>query len=108
VDPTLWVSGVVASDRSRALYALAFVGRSDAAPLGRITLRGLDDARRYRVTPSSLGGPQGGERVPPWYEEAAAGRLELTGRALRTAGLQAPLSHPDRVWLLQLEALDRP
>ena len=108
VDPTLWVSGVVAPDRDRALYALAFVGRSDAAPLGRITFRGLDDARRYRVTPSSLGGPHDGERVPPWYEEAAAGRLELTGRALRTAGLQAPLSHPDRVWLLQLEGLDRP
>ncbi|MGO4533389.1 alpha-galactosidase [Leifsonia sp. 2MCAF36] len=107
MDPTLWVSGVVATDRSRALYAFAYVGRSDAAPLGRVTLRGLDDDTLYRVVPVALGDPSGGRPVPPWFDAGGADTptgIELTGRTLRTVGVQAPLSFPDRVWLFQVDA----
>lgn len=105
VDPTLLVSGVVAPDRSRALFALASIGRSDAAPLGRVTLRGLDDDAQYRVTPVPLGDPAGGLPTPPWFD--AESGVVLSGRALRFAGLQAPLSFPDRVWLLRVESVAR-
>ncbi|MGN7799476.1 alpha-galactosidase [Leifsonia sp. 22587] len=132
LDPTFWVSGVVSPDQRRALFSLAFLGRSDAAPLGRFTLRGLDDETRYRVVPLTLGDPAGSQGVPPWFfagrddtPTAAdgvtplsrplggrAGRdtpaptgIELSGRALRRTGLQAPLSFPDRVWLLSVEAV---
>lgn len=128
IDPTLWISGVVAPDRSRALYSLAFLGRSTEGPLGRITLRGLDPDRRYRVRPLALGDPAGGYRVPPWFTGVAgAGSgpvgtdgvtplsrslrpeevegVVLSGRALATAGLAAPLSYPDRVWLVDVTAV---
>ena len=126
VDPTLWVSGVVAPDRSRALFSLAYLGRSTEGPLGRITLRGLDPDRRYRVRPLALGDPAEGYRVPPWFAGTASGvptgtdgvtplsralphdELEgvvLSGRALATAGLSAPLSYPDRVWLVDVTAV---
>ena len=125
VDPTLWVSGVIAPDRTRALYSLAYLGRSSEGPLGRITLRGLDPDRRYRVRPLALGDPAGGYRVPPWFAGAATvptgtdgvtplsralapddvEGVVLSGRALATAGLAAPLSYPDRVWLLDVTAV---
>jgi alpha-galactosidase len=110
IDPTLLVSGVVAPDRQRALYSMAFLGRSNEAPLGRVTLRGLDDDRVYRVLPLALGDPAGGQPVPAWFAAAADATqqpgMEVSGRALRTVGLQTPMSYPDRVWLLDVRAID--
>jgi alpha-galactosidase len=127
VDPTFWVTGVVAQDRSAALFSLAYLGRSDAAPVGRFTLRGLDPDRRYRVRPLTIGDPAHGYRVPSWFGlEGAENRLAsngvtplslpisagsepvgiiLSGRALATAGLQTPMSYPEQAWLLELTAV---
>jgi alpha-galactosidase len=127
VDPTFWVTGVIAQDRSAALFSLAYLGRSDAAPLGRFTLRGLDPERRYRVRPLTIGNPAHGYRVPPWFGVRDAGGVlasngvtplslpipkgaspagvVLTGRALETAGLQAPLSYPEQAWLIEVTAV---
>ncbi|WP_285115579.1 alpha-galactosidase [Leifsonia sp. fls2-241-R2A-40a] len=96
IDPTLWVHGVVAPDKRAALFAFAFLGRSDAAPLGRATLRGLDDGTRYRVALLTGEDSSGGQPVPA--------EIVLPGRALRTVGVQVPLSHPDTVWLFRVEA----
>lgn len=107
VDPTLRVSGVVSPDRSRALFSLAYLGRSTEGSLGRVTLRGLDDATRYRVVPLSLGDPAQRQIVPAWFAAAMSdpAGFVVPGRILRTVGLQAPLSYPDRVWLVQLDAV---
>ena len=126
-DPTLWVSGVVAKDRSAALFSLAYLARSDAAPLGRFTLRGLDPERRYRVRPLTIGNPAHGHRVPPWFglpgaDERTASNgvtplslpipagaepegVVLSGRALATVGLQAPMSYPEQAWLIEVTAV---
>ncbi|WP_431280377.1 alpha-galactosidase [Leifsonia poae] len=127
VDPTFWVSGVVAQDRSAALFSLAYLGRSDAAPLGRFTLRGLDPERRYRVRPLTIGDPAHGYRVPPWFgvpdaagavtteglaprsvaipKGAVPSGVVMTGRALEVAGLQAPMSYPEQAWLIEVTAV---
>jgi len=97
VDPTLWVSGVVAPDKRTALFAFAFLGRSDVAPLGRTALRGLDDDTHYRVVLIVGGAPSGGQ--------PATAEIELPGRVLRTVGVQTPLSFPDTVWLFRVEAV---
>ena len=97
VDPTLWVSGVVAPDKRTALFAFAVLGRSDVAPLGRTALRGLDDDMQYRVVPIAGGDPSGGQ--------PATAEIELPGRVLRTVGLQTPLSFPDTVRLFRVEAV---
>ena len=99
VDPALWVSGVVAPDRSRALYLFAYVGRPDVASVGRVTFRGLDADRRYRVTPLRLGTPDRGLPLPSWFGEQG---VALTGRALASAGVQAPISFPEQVWLFDV------
>ncbi|QIZ97755.1 hypothetical protein HF024_03930 [Leifsonia sp. PS1209] len=125
IDPTFRVSGVVAADRASALFSLAHLGRSDAAPLGRFTLRGLDPDRRYRVRPLSIGNPSHGVQVPPWFgtadarlasdgvtplsprlpHGALADGVVLSGRVLESAGLQTPMSYPDQVWLVSVTAV---
>ncbi|GAA1449076.1 alpha-galactosidase [Leifsonia poae] len=129
VDPTLWVSGVVAADRSAALFSLVYVARSDTESAGRITLRGLDPERRYVVRPLTIGNPAHGYHVPPWFGVGdraggaqlgsdgvtprslviAAGNepegIVLSGRALATAGVQAPQSYPEQSWLIEVTAI---
>lgn len=109
-DPALWISGVVSADRSHALFSLAYLTLPVALPLGRFTLRGLDPDRRYLVKPLTIGGTSHGYRVPAWFEAldaaAAPQGTVLSGRALASVGLQAPASYPERVWLLELTAVD--
>ena len=125
VDPTLQVSGVVAQDRSAAVFAFAYLARSDTASIGRVTLRGLDQDRLYLVRPLTIGDPAHGYRVPPWFGVGDGGLASdgvtplsraiprgaepegvvVSGRALATAGLQAPLSYPEQSWLVELIAV---
>lgn len=99
----LW--GVVAADRSRALFQLATLTRPASAPPGRFTLRGLDPERRYRVTPLPLSREAyDGWSVPTWL--ARTDGVVLTGRALAVAGLQAPESAPGTSLVLRLHAVD--
>jgi alpha-galactosidase len=113
-DATLWVSGVVSTDRRTALFSLAYVGRSEVSPRGRFTLRGLDPEREYRVRPIFIGEPNGGFVAPVWFggaadadtPEARYPGIVMSGRALDVAGLQAPASYPDHVILLDLVAVD--
>lgn len=99
-DPSLWVHGVVATDRSAAVVALAYVDRSDVSPRGRFTFRGLDPERRYVVDPVTIGGPVRDAATLPW----AGGTF--SGRSLAVTGLQAPVSMPEQVQLLTVRAVD--
>jgi len=125
--PQVW--GVVAADRSRALFQVATLTRPAAAPPGRLTLRGLDPERRYRVTPLPLSREAFGVwTVPPWFglpsadgavasdgvtplprpaqpDDVPRGTV-LTGRALAVAGLQAPEAPPETSLVLLVEAVD--
>ena len=98
-DPALWVHGVVATDRSEALFAFATMGRSEVSPLGRFVLRGLDPERRYVVEPVAVGGTAEQGRPPHWYGGT------FSGRALEVAGLQAPDLLPEQVLLLEVRAV---
>lgn len=110
-DPALLTYGAVAADASEALFFLAYVGRSDVAPFGRVTLPGLDPSRRYRVAPVLVGSPDHGLTPPPWWGAADADGsypgVVLDGRALAVVGLQAPASFPDRVVLLRVTGAGR-
>ncbi|MFE6968513.1 alpha-galactosidase [Isoptericola sp. NPDC057653] len=126
-DPQVW--GVVAADRSRAVFQLATLVRPASAPPGRFTLRGLDPERRYRVTPLPLSREAFSLwSVPPWFglpsadgatasdgvtaqprparpDDVPRGAV-LTGRALAVAGLQTPESAPGSSLVLLVEAVD--
>ncbi|HSN42961.1 MAG TPA: alpha-galactosidase [Propionibacteriaceae bacterium] len=127
-DPSLTAFGVVAPDRSRALYSFASVDRSDVALLGRLRLPGLDPNRRYRVTPELVGVAPSGLRPPLWWgltrdfsnelDDLTAGHaprfipsaegvgVVLPGSVLINTGLTDAPVNPDHVLLYKAVAVD--
>jgi alpha-galactosidase len=107
-DPTLRLSGTVSADRERAAFVLATVGRSEVSPRGRFVFRGLDESRRYAVVPVHPGGRPRGFTPAPWFgAETADGYagVELSGRALMTAGLHTPAMFPESAVVFQVTAV---
>ncbi|WP_055588223.1 alpha-galactosidase [Streptacidiphilus griseoplanus] len=102
-DPAYRLHGVVAEDGSEALYALVAMGTSELYPTGPVRLPGLDPDALYRVRPQAPGDvPDGnahhwGVPLPWWTPEG----ITLPGRALASAGLQAPVLYPERLVLLR-------
>ncbi len=127
-DETLTATGVVASDRSRAIYSYASIARSEVVLLGRVRFPGLDPARRYRVVPALLQHAPSGLRPPLWWGTkavwgdnddvdpaarhhptyVAAGQqlgVELTGAALGSVGLVAAPINPDHAVIYLVTAV---
>jgi alpha-galactosidase len=100
-DPAVLVHGVVAGDRSRAVYAIVSTATSVQAPAGRVRLPGLDPEAAYRVAPlppgDGLDGPT--HSGLPWWDSGA----RLTGRVLAAVGVQAPTLYPERLVLVEAQ-----
>ena len=103
-DPAATVSGVVAADKSAAVFCYAQLAMSLPEIPAPALLVGLDPDRRYRVVPLMPAGPSASiERTPaPWM---AAGEVVLTGRTLATVGLPMPVLNPEQALLLEVTAL---
>jgi len=126
VDPTLLAYGVIAPDRSSAIYTVASVGRSEVMLPGRLRFPGLDPERRYRIRPIVVGRPPAGLNPPPWWGATQArfdpsgerhilgwglpadgGRgLVVSGATLAAAGVMVADIHPEHAILYRAEALD--
>ncbi|MFD2795185.1 alpha-galactosidase [Promicromonospora vindobonensis] len=100
-DESYWAHGVVADDRSRALFAFVATQTTLAAQPGRVRLPGLDPEALYRIEPVELsssaltrtaGGP------PSWWTRPAS----VPGELLETVGLQAPMLYPEQALLFRL------
>ncbi|WP_270886585.1 alpha-galactosidase [Pedococcus sp. 5OH_020] len=124
VTPGSLVHGVVAPDRSEALFALVSVASPLTDPVGRLRLRGLDPHTTYQVTPTLVACSPSGLVPPPWWGkgnpatfdpghpyrglEAAqdfAG-AEFSGTSLEHVGVRPPRLHPDQAVLFRLTATD--
>jgi alpha-galactosidase len=125
-DPTLHAYGVIAPDRSSAIYTVASIGRSEVRLRGRLRFPGLDPDRRYRIRPIPVGRPPSGLNPPPWWgavnrefdpsgERRARGwglpadggaGLVLSGAALASTGVMTADIHPEHAVLYSAEALD--
>jgi alpha-galactosidase len=94
-DPDRLLHGVVAADRSAAVFALVTLRAPSAARPDAMRFPGLDPSRRYTVRPLILGAPPRTlqDAPPPWL---AAGEVTLTGRILGEVGLPAPLLTPEQ------------
>jgi len=103
-DPAWLTHGVVSSDRSRALFAVAATGTAEAALPPPLRLPGLEPDRRYRVRVVELGGDATILQAapPPWWSDPPV----LSGRVLREVGLPAPLLGPQDAVLLTCDAVD--
>ena len=78
-DPAFALHGVVAADRSEALFCFVALGTSAGERPGAVRLPGLDPERRYRVNGSTL-----------------------SGRALAAVGLQMPVLAPEQALLIEV------
>ncbi len=86
------VFGIVARDRSEALFSYALLEGHPATLPGRLRFDGLDPARRYRMS-------------PVWPAEEAAEPREVMGDALMHAGIELPLLWPQSVIIWHLAAI---
>ena len=105
-DPSLDLRGIVAQDRSHALFTLTQVTTSATYPAGRVTIPGLDPDRSYRVRltgPSEDLPPEPGPGQSPllWATDG----VQATGRSLATAGVQAPALYPEHLVLVHVTAV---
>jgi alpha-galactosidase len=125
-DPNLLAYGMIAPDRSSAIYTVVSMGRSEVMLPGRLRFPGLDPDRRYRIRPIPVGSPPSGLNPPPWWraittefepsgERRALGwglppdggeGLVLSGAALASTGVMAADIHPEHAILYRAEALD--
>ncbi len=107
-DPALVVGGVVAADRSAAVFTViqAVSGRG-VAP-GVVPLPGLDAGRRYRVRVRSEAGLPAVIQVhpPAWWDAALGDGIVVSGAALGEVGLALPVLAPAQGFLLHLEGVD--
>jgi alpha-galactosidase len=92
------VHGVVAPDRSRAVFAMATMASPYPDPPARLRLRGLDPARLYRVRPIAAAG-----EPPRWWGPSLQGEV-FSGAALEHLGVACPRVHPDQVVLYRADA----
>jgi alpha-galactosidase len=98
----LLVHGVVAPDRSRALFAMVTTGSLYPDPAGRLRFRGLRDDRLYRLRPVLAGGEPSGLVPPAWWGADARGDV-FSGAVLARAGVAPPRLHPDQAVLFHAE-----
>jgi alpha-galactosidase len=103
----LSVMGVVAGDRSEALYSVAFLTGHAATLPDRLYVQGLHPAARYRV---QLVWPENwASRSSPSVVDAldlTANGTVIAGDALMQFGMQLPLAPPESVLLFHYEAVN--
>jgi alpha-galactosidase len=101
-DPAFAVHGVVAADRSDALFALVQLTTPETSVPGVVRLPGLDPARSYRVSAQAPGDRPAtrGLRPPAWLADG----VTLPGAVLEHVGLRAPALNPEQLLLLRVEA----
>ena len=103
VDPALRARGVVAADRSEAVWTFSTVAALREALTERVQLDGLDPDGRYRGRVlDAVGEAEWGWVTPGWL---SAGEFEVSGRVLREIGLQLPTLWPAQAILLHLTAV---
>jgi alpha-galactosidase len=111
-DDSLVAKGVVAADRSVALFSFASVDRLPVVQRGRVRFPGLDPEGLYRVEPVMIGRPPSGLWIPAWWGHDVEGRLTswpqgetsvtLRGRVLERVGLMDAPVNPDQAVLYVL------
>jgi len=97
-DPALDLQGVVAQDRSEAVYRLSALDHSLSAGAGLVTLPGLDPERSYQV---SVIGPAVRGSAAPWMGEG----VRTSGRLLDQVGVRVPRLLVDELVLIGVRAV---
>ncbi len=97
------VHGVVAHDKSRAIFAMVQEGVTATSRPQPLTFPGLDPHRRYRIEEVRPAGTPHYWQIEqtPWTVSG----VELTGQALATVGVVAPILTSEQATLFEITAL---
>ncbi len=106
VDPALDLQGVVAQDRSQAIYRLSALDHSLTSGAGLVALPGLDPERAYQVSTVTAAAdlePSVRRRmnVAPWTRDG----VRTSGRLLAQVGVRVPPLSVDQLVLIRVEAV---
>ena len=104
--PTIFASGVVARDKSEALFSFSYMSGDQHVLPGRLQFAGLNAERNYHLT---LIWPEAWQAVkaPSLVEKldlGGAGAV-FSGAALMQAGMQLPHAQPETCLLFHLKAV---
>ena len=101
-DDSAFVHGVVAQDKSRAIFAFAALRAMPGMTPNAVRIEGLDPAANYRVKMvQPAGAPQYVHRqMPKWLDGVV-----LTGAALSRVGLRPPILAPENAILIEAERI---
>jgi len=102
VDGESFVHGVVSKDKNKALFAYATLGTQGGSRPAGIRFAGLDESKTYKVRATfPAGEPKFLQRANVQWLEG----VELSGSALMSMGLRAPILFPDNAFLIEIEAI---
>ncbi|ACZ29299.1 glycoside hydrolase clan GH-D [Xylanimonas cellulosilytica DSM 15894] len=102
-DPVLRARGVVAPDRSQAVWTVACLAAPEEALAERLRLPGLDPSRSYAVrVRDDVGAARWGWVTPGWLGKDP---VVVPGRVLTDVGLQLPTLWPVQALVLHLTAV---
>ena len=98
-DSSAYLHGVVAQDKSEALFMLAQLRTSQLSRPNAIRLTGLDDNSVYEVkVVEPAGAAEFMQLKPPtWFEG-----VQLSGAALASFGLKSPVLRPEQALLIEV------
>jgi alpha-galactosidase len=102
-DPNVLVHGVVAADRSEAVFACTRLGSGASLHTAPLRPIGLDPTRTYAIANLPMGGTRLGpaRRQPTWL----ATGLRMTGRQMSSVGFSAPVLLPETSMLIHITAV---
>jgi alpha-galactosidase len=94
------VHGVVAADRSEAVFACPRLRSGPSLHTAPIRPVGLDEATTYDISIVPIGRTELGRarQQPSWLSDG----LAMTGRQLSAVGFSAPVLHPETSILLHI------
>jgi alpha-galactosidase len=96
---TAWTHGVVAQDRSKAIFAYVALAMSQFALPPTLRLAGLDAHALYTV---KLVTPAGGYLSTQKFDPEWMSGVTVDGGFLMNAGLRAPILKPENAFLLEV------
>lgn len=102
-DPAMDVRGLVAADKSHAIFTITQVTTSACHPPAPVHLPGLDPSQKYRVRALSPAPsyPHPGQSPLAWIKDG----LTATGQTLEDAGLRPPLQFPAESVLVEVTVI---
>jgi len=103
-DPSVYVNGVIAIDKTEALLSVSRLSSSHSNYTASVTMQGLDADTRYDIQVLPMGTPRWAlhREAPAWLSDG----IVLTGRQIASLGLHMPALLPESTLLLHLSKVD--